>query len=375
MIMLSKKLDKHANGGILLLAEDAEDIWVVYNVIVTDDRVRCTTFRKITNESSTGSVQNEKKRIMLTIKVVETTYDGYANVIHVKGIVCEENKYVKMGQYHTLDVLMNQKFWVSKDDWDSINIKRLYESCDLSKKAEIGAVVLQEGLAHVCLITSTITIPLQKVDTTVAKKRTGSTQHKHSLDKFLNNVVEAMLKHFDFSILKSVIIASPGFTKDTLYQKFINKATNDNNKSVLDFKSKFIVLHGSSGHFQSLQDLLKDPIVQDKLKETKCMDQIHSMQKFNDTLGSDSGRAWYGYNHVKRALQFGAIETLLVSDELFRSPDVKIRNQYINLVEQVERLGGKVFIVSTMHVSGEQLRDLTGIAAILMFPIDEPDDE
>ena len=375
MRLLSKRLNKHANGAINLIAEDAEDIWVLYNIVVNGDRIRSTTFRKIVNESATGSIQNEKKRIMLSIRVEETTYDGHANVIHVKGLVCEENKYVKMNQYHTLDIILNQKVWIAKDDWDNINLKRIDEACDISKKATLGAVVLQEGLAHICLVTSTITIPLQKVDTTVAKKRTGSTQHKHSLDKFLNNVVDAMMRHFDFTMLNAVIIASPGFVKDALFQKIMQFATTTNNKELLEFKTKFVVLHGSSGHFQSLQELLVDPSVQDKLKETKCLDQVREMQRFYDILGIDSGKAWYGYEHVKRALDFGAIETLLVSDELFRSPDVKVRNRYIKLTEDVEKVGGKVFIISTMHVTGEQLRDLTGVAAILMFPLDEPESD
>eukprot|EP00834_Sanchytrium_tribonematis_P006066 NODE_416_length_7838_cov_1.514537.p3 type:complete len:378 gc:universal NODE_416_length_7838_cov_1.514537:1363-2496(+) len=375
MRLLSKRLNKHANGALQIIAEDAEDIWTIYNIIVAGDRLRTTTFRKIVNESSTGSIQNEKKRITLSIKVEETAYDGFANVVHVKGKVCEESKFVKMNQYHTLDTLINQKIWIAKDDWDQINLRRIDEACDLSKKAEVGAVVLQEGLAHICLLTNAITIPLLKVDTTVSKKRTGSTQHKHSLEKFLNNVVDGMIRHFDFSKLKAVIIASPGFLKDNLYSRLIQYGVTNNDKTLLDFKDKFIVLHGSSGHFQSLQDLLIVPTVQEKLKETKCLDQIKQMQRFYDILGVDSGRAWYGYDHVLRAFEFGAIETLLVSDELFRSPDVRVRNRYIKLTEDVEKLGAKVYIISTMHVTGEQLRDLTGVAAILMYPIEEPESD
>eukprot|EP00835_Amoeboradix_gromovi_P004011 NODE_290_length_11632_cov_0.441256.p5 type:complete len:378 gc:universal NODE_290_length_11632_cov_0.441256:9111-10244(+) len=375
MRLLSKRISKHSDGAMHLIPEDAEDIWVIYNVVVSGDRIRSTTFRKIQNESSTGSIKSEKKRITLSVTVQETTYDGYANVVHIKGLVCEESKFVKMNQSHTLDIVLNQKFWVSKDDWDIINLRRIEESCDITKKAEVGAIVFQEGLAHICLITSTITIPLQKIEATVSKKRIGSSQHKHSLDKFLKNVLEAMLRHFRFDKLQAVILASPGFVKDTLYQMIMKHAVTENDKDLLEFKDKFLILHGSSGHFQSLQDLLVNPAVQEKLKATKCLQQIREMQRFYDILGKDSGKAWYGYDHVQRALNSGAIETLLVSDELFRSPDVKIRNRYIRLTEDVEQVGGKVYIISTMHVTGEQLRDLTGVAAILMFPLEELENE
>lgn len=59
----------------------------------------------------------------------------------------EENKYVKLGQYHTLDLELQRNVTILKEEWDSIALERVQESCDVSKKAEIGAVVLQEGKA------------------------------------------------------------------------------------------------------------------------------------------------------------------------------------------------------------------------------------
>lgn len=50
------------------------------------------------------------------------------------------------------------------------------------------------------------------------------------------------------------------------------------------------------------------------------------------------------------------------------------RKEYVSLVEEVRDSGGDVKIFSTMHVSGEQLSQLTGIAAILRFPLPELED-
>ena len=41
--------------------------------------------------------------------------------------------------------------------------------------------------------------------------------------------------------------------------------------------------------------------------------------RFHKMLGSDELRAWYGPDHVCLAADRGAIGTLLISDELFRS--------------------------------------------------------
>ena len=90
-------------------------------------------------------------------------------------------------------------------------------------------------------------------------------------------------------------------------------------------------------------------------------------------LATDPDRACYGTNHVLRASEQLAISDLLVSDQIYRTPNIQLRKQYINLMESVKTNGGKVFKFSSMHTSGSQLNLYTGIAAVLRFPI--PDDE
>lgn len=51
------------------------------------------------------------------------------------------------------------------------------------------------------------------------------------------------------------------------------------------------------------------------------------------------------------------------------------RQKYATLVEQVHESGGEAIIFSGMHVSGEQLNQLTGLAAILRFPLPDLEDE
>jgi protein pelota len=44
-------------------------------------------------------------------------------------------------------------------------------------------------------------------------------------------------------------------------------------------------------------------------------------------------------------------------------------------VEQVRESGGKVFIFSRMHVSGQQLKQVSGVAAILRYPLPDVEEE
>ena len=69
------------------------------------------------------------------------------------------------------------------------------------------------------------------------------------------------------------------------------------------------------------------------------------------------------------------MDTLLISDSLFRHEDVPTRIKYVNLVEAVRENGGVVRVFSTMHVSGEKLESVSGVAALLRFPLPDLDSE
>lgn len=53
-------------------------------------------------------------------------------------------------------------------------------------------------------------------------------------------------------------------------------------------------------------------------------------------MATDPARAFYGYKHVLMANEQLAIDTLLMSDLLFRSNDIQLRKKYVELAECVK---------------------------------------
>uniref|UniRef100_A0A915KJQ0 ERF1 domain-containing protein n=1 Tax=Romanomermis culicivorax TaxID=13658 RepID=A0A915KJQ0_ROMCU len=47
-------------------------------------------------------------------------------------------------------------------------------ACDPGQRADVAAVVMHEGLANVCLITSNMTIVRAKIDVNIPRKRKGN---------------------------------------------------------------------------------------------------------------------------------------------------------------------------------------------------------
>lgn len=66
-------------------------------------------------------------------------------------------------------------------------------------------------------------------------------------------------------------------------------------------------------------EVLSNPSVATKLEDTKALGELKALENFYKTLQNESTRAYYGINHVEKANEALAIETLLITDSLFRS--------------------------------------------------------
>lgn len=83
----------------------------------------------------------------------------------------KENEFIKLGQYHTLEIELNRPFTVTKEHWDVIYHELLEDISDPMKKADIAALVMQEGLANLCLIKSAMTKTCAKIERNLPKKK------------------------------------------------------------------------------------------------------------------------------------------------------------------------------------------------------------
>jgi len=91
------------------------------------------------------------------------------------------------------------------------------------------------------------------------------------------------------------------------------------------------------------------------------------LDKFFETLALCEDKVTYGPKSVEIALKEMAVETLLISDKLFRSKDVEKRKFYVKMHDRAMRDGLKVMVFGSMSASGQRLNNLTGVAAILRY--------
>ena len=367
---------KDGSGSIMLRPETPEDLWHSYNLLKTEDLVRCTTVRKVVKESSTGSTTSSKKRLMLTILLQKIDFDPDALQVRLGGVVQNQNESVRMGAHHTLTLELHQNFSIEKDCWDQIYLEILEEACNPDRQAELAAIVMHSGLAHLCLVTGSLTVTKARIEMNIPKKRTGSSQNAKGINKFFEAVYQAIVRHVDFNKVKALLIGSPGYTKDDFFVYVKETCVKRDDRAIRDalHQDKFVLCRASNGHKHALEEVFSDPTIAKRIEDTKVVKEVAILNDFMRMMDTNPDKAYYGYSHVKSAADQSAIDSLLVTDELFRASTPQVRRKYVDLVEDVRESGGTVYIFSAMHGSGQQLGQVSGVAAILRYPLPDLDE-
>lgn len=321
----------------------------------------------------------------LAIKVKTTSFDPITCILRVSGSIVSENEAASLGAQHSLEIEPNRSFSIIKpepDGWDSVASEMLRQALSDDKNNALAAVVMQEGLANICLITQFRTVHKTRVESVVPRKRDAASHQDAGMKRFFEKTLASLLRAADFTQSRPLLLASPGFVAAD-FKKYMADHGRDKSDKVLTAVSKMAtIVHAASGHVHSLNEVLKSPEVLSQMKDVRYAKEAQLMDSFFEKLKFDDGRAWYGTKAVERAGQEGAIGpgggVLLINNSLFRSQDLAIRKRYVALVDKVKADGGDVRVLSSDHGSGQRLHMLGDIAAILTYPIldlDDDDDE
>lgn len=366
---VKEHIDKNACGKIVIIPEESEDLWHLFQMIHEGDKVKCKTMRKIKVERGAGKMESSRSVASLELECMKTDFDPVAGSLRVSGKVCNENKLVSLGQFHTMDIDLHHPVTIYKEEWDSVYLQVLKDAKDERKKADVVAVLIDQREARIILITPYMSLEKFTISIAVSSKRFDDNPQK-KLHKSFDNIITGLLQIIDWDIVKCILIAGPGFTKTQFKNYFVQKAQLDEKMKLFwKNKNRLLLVDASSSHYQVLFEVLKDASVQNALSDTKAIAEIQALTRFMKVMRDTPDLAVYGFNDVLKAAEYGAIDTILITDELIRVANVEKRKAYVNITEQVKSKGGEVRIFSVLHNSGAQLKGMTGIAAILRYPI------
>lgn len=150
--------------------------------------------------------------------------------------------------------------------------------------------------------------------------------------------------------LQGILVGGPGHTKN----EFV-----DGNYLPQPVKDEIIALKDLSytGEY-GLEELLEKS--QDVLSQESVAREKSLMQEFFTALNTEPGTVTYGPEQTMKAVKMGAVDTLLLSEDVDE-------DTVETFIDEAEKVSSDVEIISTDTTRGQQLSEIGGIAALLRY--------
>ena len=351
----------HSNmkeGIIKVKAETLDDLWHLYHIIEEGDIVYAKTLRKQSQRSD--SLRPEKVQVIpvyLGVKAEKIELHRYANALRITGpIVHTSNEQVPLGKYNTIAVEEGSVITIKKPKWKGYQLDRLKQAVEASQRAKIMIVVIEDGEVDMALVREYGVDIITEIRHNLGGKRYNTNRESEEI-KFFHDVAKTMIEIMNREKVEKAIVAGPGFVKEEFY-KFLQE-------NYPELAKRVVIEDTSVTGRTGIYEVIRRGTVDKVYHESRVAKEIQLVEKIIEEIAK-GGLAAYGLKEVEEAANYGAIEKLLVLDELLRGD---LKEKIERLMEFVRGMRAEVVVVSSEHEGGEKLKAIGGIAALLRYRI------
>lgn len=331
---------KHDIGKIT--PESKEDLSILKEVITPRSFITAKSPRsiKIRREGELIRAKTGRKEVIMKIQVEKIELKDN---LRLTGKIVEAPEDVDKG-YHTINVEPG-KFLLIERVWKSWEIDRIKSAerrpepvliCILDEN-EADFYFLKERYKHLFSLVSK-----------ASGKKFDLKKAEIERSEYYAKILDELKKRSEK--VKKILIAGPGFARDDLQKMIKQRAKELLDKLIIDFTYQTSNL--------GLQELLKKGLIERITKYSRITEETKAVEKLLEEINKN-GKAVYGLEKTKEALENGNVDFLLISD-------VKIRD-FEELLDLADEIRCKIMVISSEHDAGEKLVGLGGIAAILKF--------
>jgi len=338
--------------GAKLRIVSPEDLWTLRRIIEPGDIVYGVVFRKVKIGGEEERARVARERFYVGIKVDKVEY--LADRIRLIGEIVESEQ-LPRGATQSIEFGIGDEIRIEKT-WPLYQQKLLHEAEKLSRIPKLLVCVLDDEQANIGLFTFEQIRKLARVELGLAKKR----YEKKELGA-LKKLAKKIIQFFDEYNCESLLLASPLFWKDKLFEQIIQIKP--------ELKEKVILESVSTGSERAFTELLGKDLLKNILKYSRALKEHRLIEKFTALLATN-GPVAYGFTEVREAAEQGAIDTLLITERAIM--DAREKGEYDEierLIKAVESTRGEVHILSSELEPGQKLDGLGGFGAILRWKI------
>ena len=349
-----------AHGQIRVAVDSTEDLWHLYNILFVGDQVYAKSFRRIKQEDTNRPDKGERRKISLGIKVEDVNFHEFSDALRVKGTIIESSdENCPLGSYHTFNFTQGDAVRIVKENWPRYTLKRIDRAVQDTLHPRLVIVAIEADKAQVSLLSNAGIRHGPVFDGNLPGKRYKTKNRDKLAEKFFHEIATYISTLVNTDNPQKIIIVGPGKTHE-YFTKYLRTAQEK-------WSSLIIQGHVSSGTVQGVYEVLKSETLKKELEVLDIQHETDLMNEFLKRVGKNQTNIMYGFEEVFKAVKLGAVEHLLLLEELLRASELARRKDLDKLLLMTERNQGKITIVNSNHPSGKQLKALGGIVALLRY--------
>lgn len=348
------------NEELVLKTESLNDLWALFNVITKDDEVSAQTHRRIVlKEGSKG----ERKPMRLKIKVESLSFHEFSNRLRIKGTIIEgPEDYVSFGSYHTLNIKIDQILSIKKEKWLKSELKRIKELSIFEKNFLMLIIAIETGLATIVLVSNFSNTRIATIKTTIPGKRYEQKYRNEAYEEFFSGITKIVEENIKSTKIDLIVICGPGNTREH-FSKVIKEKLKDISLPPIEN------IHASSGTESAIIETLKSDKLTKLQNNVKIIQEVAKIEEIFKLFSTKPDLIAIGIKEISRAAERGAVKELFCADTLIRGVSTEKKLQIEDILNLVEQSGGKINILSSEHLTGQQIVDLGSLVAILRYKI------
>jgi protein pelota len=246
-----------------------------------------------------------------------------------------------------------------KKEWPKHNIERLRNASRTSEKPII--VVAIDDESYVIATTAQYGVETKVEERIKLPGKNEAEKRTAAMSEYFRKTLSSLRQIWALTH-RPITIIGVGFVKND-FAKFLQNEASDIAKSVMDVKSV-----NNSG-IVGINEALRSGVLTKTMKQLRVAEETEVVEEVLKRLGKGELNVTYGLEEVEKAEETGAVEKLVLADTVLRDSSDEKRLLMEELMKKVEQKNGSIIVVSTEHEAGAKLLSLSGIAALLRFPI------
>jgi len=340
-----------------LRVESVDDMWVLARLIRTGYSFAMLGERRdqtTGGEEGGSSKQSERKKMWIQLQVQSVEHQTFSDTLRVHGIIEQAPLDVGLHHTHLVEIRDDIVLHASKG-FSSMDVELLSEAVSASKRGQVALLVVEGDEMILYFVTGR---GLRESATWTMRgggKRGDLRQNEGITQQFRATVVSGLTQQLaeDFPL----VICGPGHNRDRMMADL--KAAGH--------RRTMVSIATSMGGRSAANEVLREGLAGSLLSEHQMVKEITLLEEAWKRI-STNGAVAYGSMDLIKAMNEGAIDTLLISADLLRDETARINGKsWEQWVSKLKRLGGTLVQCSTDHDDGGQLNGMGGAIALLRY--------